>query len=186
MKRFAVVLLGALLLAGCQTTGMSQADFDAPLQAGETRIRFPVPNPDKWAPWTPIHTDPAKPQDPRWNGYACKLPACAASSGIAFLVGNSPTRHPVAEGVLAISKNNFSKRPATDTVMQAPHMVAAKYLSAEYTVKREKDGKINYGYLRIGFIGDKFFRLESWSQEEMIARKHMEELANTLEIKTSN
>lgn len=181
MKKIALIALGALLLAGCQTTNQGQqisaAQFDAPIAPGATRLDF---NPDRDR-WLALKRENGRIQR---TIFSCKPLACEKPTVLIYSNVASPTRKPDPVALKALAEARVAKHRAdgaTNIVSRIASLHGYPAIWIDYTI--DKDGKISEHALVEAFAGAVVVGIVTASEDRKVSKRHLDEAVKSLRIK---
>ncbi len=183
MKRFAVVLLGVLMLAGCQTTGgdrkITQEELDGPVPPGVTRTKFSL-NRDRWV----RRANSTVPNDVVFD---CRPLACEKPTVIIYANSPSSTRKPDIVALNEWAKLMQEKRKAlgfekSSYRVSSVHGYPAIFFEST-TNQAASDGKKRESVDVDIFAGNTNIGIRVLSTDRGVSKKYLDEAIKSLSIK---
>jgi hypothetical protein len=183
MKRFAVVLLGVLMLAGCQTTGgdrkITQEELDGPVPPGVTRTKFSL-NRDRWV-------RRANSTVPNIVVFDCRPLACEKPTVIIYANSPSSTRKPDIVALNEWAKLMQEKRKALGFEKMSYRLSSVHGYPATFfestTSQAASDGKKTVSVDVNIFAENIYIVIRVLSTDRGVSKKYLDEAIKSLSIK---
>ncbi|WP_436097776.1 hypothetical protein [Bosea sp. LjRoot237] len=183
MIKIGLAALLALALGACQTTvtkpnRLTEAEFDAPIRPGETRLRLQNVDREKWQGRGIDTLSAAR------TVFVCRPLACPAPSAVIYARLASPTRKPDPQALLDLAQRVAEKAAQEGAAITAtPRTGTTKgFPSFSFAYTKQRDGKTEFSRSTSVFAGSLAFNILSISQNEAAAGRHLDEFLRSVEV----
>jgi hypothetical protein len=174
----------ALLLSGCQSSGVGPVDTSSPVKAGTMRVATKNPDPARWI----------AERDPSQIVYKCRPLACADHTAVIARFDNAPTSKPdpaalsKLAGAPADVLARASSRPGDTSVVQATKLAGRVEKTKGYpavqtmVALKKTDGRTLYFMEHTVFANVAMLKLQVGSFSRSAAEKAMQEFLSVVVI----